>query len=121
MRYPKFEEKLRENISSSNFQGQSPNFGIVLDYSAETNTATVMSARPGSAKPGEIYKDVPCPQNIGVQMVAPEPGRPCQLSFPGGTQVAPMIVGFFNPRHVENDYMSNTLAKNDIPRFMMEL
>lgn len=121
MRYPKFEEKLRQNIDSSQLNNRNPYFGIVLTYDPETNTATVMTARPGSGKPGEIYRNVSCPQTLGVQMVAPEAGRPCQLSFPGGIQVEPIITSFFNPNHVEIDHRKQSVAKNEIPRFMMEL
>lgn len=121
MRYPKFEQKLQDNINSVELRNQKPTFGIILRYDPESNTATIMTARPGSAKPGEIYKGVPCPQTLGVQMVSPEAGRPCQLQFPPGQQTAPIIVGFFNPNHIQADHMQQTLAKNDIPRFMMEI
>lgn len=122
MKYVQFENKIRDNIVKDvNRQNFAPSFGMVAEYDRETNTATVVTARPGSNQMGEIYRNVPCPVTVGVQAVAPELGKPCQLTFPNGTQGAPMISQFFNHDFRKYEYVRHYEAVVDTPRFLMEL
>lgn len=118
----KYHEEIRRDVVDPALrQNHAPTYGIIMSYDPENNQATIMTARPGSDQMGEVYKQVPCPQNNGVQSVDPEPGRPCVLSFPNGTQNSPIITAFFNPRYQENDYAKQTRARNEIPRFLTEI
>lgn len=119
-KYPKFEQAIRENIVEANEAQKSlPGYGIILDYDPMYNTATVMMADPSSDLPGELFHDVMCPTNMGLQTVAPEPGRPCWVVFRNNSQAMPMITHFFNHVYHKIDYSRYTTSLNTIPRFML--
>lgn len=115
-------EQIRENIVSvENRKNHTPTMGIILSYDRDTNMATVMTAMPGSFDTGEQYSHVPCPSNIGVQGVAPEPGRPCTLLFPYGNHANPIILNYFSPNYQKHDRDKQSRAQNELPHFMTEL
>jgi len=119
---PKFEGKLREQlIYRDDQQRAQPGYGMVMAYDPVENTATVLMSMPGSDQVGEYYHNVPCPTNMGVQVVAPEQGRQCWVVFKDGTPANPMITHYFNHAFKDIDQYRNGRAVNEIPRFMMEL
>lgn len=118
-KYPKLTKSIKENIVQAHAQQQAvPGYGIVMNYEPSTNTATVLMASPGSDQPGEIHKEVMCPTNIGVQSVAPEPGRPCWVVFKNNNIAFPIITNFFNHVYDQIDYTKQTKAVNPLPKFM---
>lgn len=120
--YPKFEESIRERIVDPSIQKSNfPSIAMVLEYHSQHNSVDIQTARPGTYQPGEIYKNIPCPQSGGVQAVAPSPGTMCRVSFPDGSSINPVITSFFNPFYAENDYQKQYSAQNDTPRFLMEI
>lgn len=87
MNNPKFEQKIKQNILNPQTRQSaeySSGYGFIIQYYPTSNTADVMMSQKDSVDTGTIYKNVPCPTNIGIQTVAPEPGRHC---FAAGTLV----------------------------------
>lgn len=122
MNYPKFEKRIRERIVDPAMQqAAQPAFGTVMHYDKRTNTATIVLSMPGSDHLGQFYTNVPCPTTRGLQMAAPEEGRGCWVIFKDNTLANPMITHFANPDFEGIDYHKQYEAKNDIPRFMMEM
>lgn len=120
--YPRFESKVRDRVVNPAFQEVAqPGYGVVLKYSVRENTATVLMSQPGSDQIGHIYTNVPCPTTVGLQMAAPEFGRPCWVQFADGTMSNPMITHYFNHNYEDIDHRRHSQAINDTPRFMTEL
>lgn len=122
MKYPKFEQKVRERIvDSAERERTRPGYGIVIEYDVDNNTATVLMAHPGTDQPGEFFMNVPCPDVFGVQTVAPSLGKPCWVEFRDATNSNPVITHFFNHVYRETEYEQQYTVNNDVPRFLMEL
>lgn len=122
MEYPKFEQKVREKITEPmRMQNAQPGYALILNYNPKTNTAMVVTSLQGSDQLGEIYKDVPCPVSVGVQVRAPRLGTPCWVSFRDGTSTTPIITSFFNPHFEEYDSHSQNYAQNSLPKFMLTM
>ena len=123
MANPKFENKIKQNIVAPNTQQRNMSgYAIVLTYNGNTNTASIQMGKPGSPGLGKIYKDVPCPTNIGLQGVAPELGRPCFVDFKGNgnsSDYYPVITTFFNHVYNEIDFEKQNTAVNNIPRYIL--
>lgn len=119
---PKMKAKIEQEILlPKQVSENQPGWGFVTSYDATRNTARVIMSRPGSDQPGEIYNNVPCPVQLGIQGVAPEPGRPCWVVFKGGNFQYPIITHFFNYNYGEHDYGRSTRAGQVLPGFMMEM
>lgn len=119
---PKFNQKLKESVLQPQLeQAAQPGYGIILDYNVRANTATVLMSNRGSEDLGEIYEQVPCPVQMGVQSMAPEPGRPCWISFKDNSFQFPVITHFFNHVYETVDYPRQYEAVNSVPRFMYGL
>jgi len=96
--------------------------GMILAYHSKTNTADIITAKPGSGQMGHLYKDVPCPVvSPGVQTVSPIPGRPCSVTFRDGNEAEPIISHFYNQVYADIDHEKQYYAEDEIPRFMSEL
>lgn len=122
MKYPKFEEAIKNNIVNPAInQTKQPGYGLVLDYDPVNNTATIITAKHGTDRPDQLYYNVPCPVSPGVQGVAPEVGRPCWLVFRDPQSPTPMITHFFSFNHLDKDYRDQNQTNNLIPRFMSEI
>ncbi|HJS83582.1 MAG TPA: hypothetical protein VJ742_12185 [Nitrososphaera sp.] len=120
--YPKFEKKVRDEIVGQVMrESQQPGYGLILAYDKYTNTATIITSQPGSEQMGEIYKNVPCPVNMGIQSAAPKSGYPCWIQFKDGTMTQPYITNYFNPLFRDLDYTNQYRAVNDIPMYMLEM
>lgn len=119
-KYPKLTKSIKENIVQAHKNTQmQPGYGIIMDYDSTNNTATVLMSSAASDEPGELLKQVMCPTHIGVQSVAPEPGRPCWVVFKNGTIASPIITNYFNHAFDQVDYTKQYQATNPLPRFMM--
>lgn len=116
------ERQPRQSVSTVQAMQVMPStYGIITSYNPTYNTATVITAKPGSSEFGETLFDVPCPVHLGVQAVAPEVGRPCWVSFKDNSMAEPMITHFFNHVYNEIDYLRQTKAINPIPRYILNL
>lgn len=115
----KFDRKVTESIIKPHLRTMGePGFGIVITYDQNSNTATVLMAQKGSDAAGEIYHNVPCPTTMGVQTVAPDPGRQCAVTFKNGNIGSPIITNFFNYMYEQFDYSKQNTAPAPMPYFM---
>lgn len=122
MRYPKFEEKLKQQVLNPTLQqNYGPGDGMILSYNPVHNTATVLMSQPGSDEIGRIERDVICPSVMGVQAVSPKMGDACAVQYYDGTKTKPFITHFYNDFYEQSDYRRQFIAENDVPRFMMEM
>lgn len=121
MRNYKLDNKVQQEIATANLKTSQPGYGIVMEYNSTDNTATVLLAQPGSDIPGEFHRKVPCPTTFGVQSVAPEVGRPCWVTFRDGLQSSPVITHYFHHDYENMEYDAQYYAKNQTPRFMLEM
>lgn len=96
------------------------NFGIVQTYDPATNTATVLMSAPDSDELGDLITNVPCPVTLGIQNVAPEPGRPCWVVFKGAqNDRKAMISHYFNHQFEKFDHPKLYNARSSIPRYSL--
>lgn len=117
---PKFDKHLRDKIDIADNQRSKPRHGIVTAYDRENNTATVLLSDPTTDVPTDVLTNVPCPVMLGIQMVAPEPGRPCVVIFKGASESIPYITHFFNHRYGKYDYDRQTQSSTGVPNFMLQ-
>lgn len=117
-----FEKKVQDNIIKPYIEGQvQPGYGIILNYDKRRNVANVLMAQAGSDMPGEMYSNVPCPSNLGVQGVNPEKGRKCWVAFKNSDGQYPIITHFYNDFYDQYDYPKQNPAVAPLPRFMYSL
>lgn len=123
MQHELFDKKLRDGVIQQSFDRQlefSSGHGIILDYDAKTNTATVLMSKPGTDQVGDVLREVLCPTNIGIQGAAPEAGRPCWVDFKSGRNIA-VITHYFNHLYDKYDYIRQTRAVINTPRFLFTM
>ena len=119
---PKFNQYIDSKIQTSDETRNIDRFGVVLSYNGVTNTATVLMSSPSTESAGDIIENVPCPVLMGIQMAAPEPGRPCWVCFKGNRgEKYPMISQFFNHDFEKYDYQRHTAASTGIPFYMLSM
>jgi hypothetical protein len=95
--------------------------GVISSYDRYTHTCTVIVSRPDTDEVEEILRNVPCPVLLGVQAVAPEPGRPCYVVYKGGNKSQALITHFYNHRYSEYDYSRQTRAEVAIPSYLLNI
>lgn len=96
MNYPKFDQKINDQISLAKMQQAKPRIGTVVQYNKYTHTAMVVLQSQYAGTIGNIIKDVPCPMIYGVQTVAPEPGDECMVGFQDDNERNPYIITFIS-------------------------
>lgn len=120
--FPKFEQRLRTKVVDRALQqNQKPGYALVLSFDAIKNTCDIVTALPGSDKLGEVLTNIPAPTQPGVQAAAPRPGMMCWLGHRDGMTSDPYITHFFDPRFQETQYTKQYTARNDIPRFIIQM
>lgn len=119
MEHPKFEQKLIDKVVNPALGASEANaIAVVLIYDARTNTADIMANRMGSNLMGEIFREVQCPINQGVQTVSPKAGIMCRIAFRSKSQTDPYILSFFDNTYETTSYFDNNYAQNEIPSFL---
>lgn len=119
MNNPKFERKIDQKVvKPASDQALTSGYGVILAYHKDSNTANVQMTNKNSIEAGRIYNNVPCPTSIGVQGVAPAPGRPVFVDFHGTSDYMPIIVSIFNPYYYEIDNTTQNASVNNIPRYI---
>jgi hypothetical protein len=106
------------SVNSDYVQGR---YGVVTSYNSVSHTVTVIISGPSSETADEILTNVPCPVILGIQSVAPEPGRPCWVMFKDGKIGSPLITHFYNHQYVTYDYPKQSKAPIGIPNYFLEL
>ncbi len=115
------EECVKGLVQSDRTQHPSGVLGVVASFDRYTNTATVIVSASDSDVVEEILYKVPCPVLLGVQSVAPEPGRPCYVAFKGGNKNQALITHFYNHMYDETDYGRQTQADVALPSYLLNL
>jgi hypothetical protein len=102
-------------------RAQRPNgvLGVISSYDRYTNTATVMVSKPDTDEIEEILPNVPCPVLLGVQSVAPEPGRPCYVVYKNGNKSQALITHYYNHRYDHYDYFKQARAEVLLPSYLL--
>lgn len=120
--FPKFEQKLRSNVVDRALQqGQKPGYAVVVGFDPVMNTCDIITASPGSDELGEVLTNIPCPTQSGVQGAAPRPGVMAWVAYRDGTTGDPFITHFFDPSFDKNQYTKQYNARNDTPRFLVQM
>ena len=117
---PKLTRAIDDHLMRDRQSRATPRMGIVASYNTDQNTATVIMSDRFSDQLTDVIKDVPCPTNMGVQMVAPEPGRACWVAFDGQGERNPFILSFMNPHYGKYDTMKQLMSDPGIPRYMLD-
>ena len=92
--------------------------GVIMQFDKKMNTAVIVLDDPFSGQVGNIINNVPCPEIMGVQMVAPSPGTRCLVGFRDDNENNPYIVTYFTDPGKISGYSSNYFASTGIPKFM---
>lgn len=110
------DDTLLKNRYQKNTNGT---IGTIISYEKMTNTATVVISKQETSDIDEIITGVPCPTFLGVQMVAPESGRPCWIVFKNGDVTQPLITHFYNHLYSKYDYPKQMGSSNIIPTYLL--
>ena len=116
---PEDKAYLKQCINEQRQQYPNGALGVISSYDRYTNTATVIVSRPDTDEVEEIMHRVPCPVLLGVQAVAPEPGRPCFLVFKGGNRSQALITHYYNHRYDQADYDKQTRSHVGLPSYLI--
>ncbi len=100
-------------------QQESGTEGVIFSYNRHKNTATVGVAAKDTGELREILNNVLCPTFLGVQMVSPQPGQMCWVTFKNGKLNQPIITHFYNHRYEENDFGKQSRTPFSIPNYLM--
>lgn len=117
----KLKECIQTEINVNRTQYPNGVLGVVSSYDRYRNTASVIISKPDSDEIDEILNNVACPVLLGIQSVAPTPGRPCYVVFKGGNRSQPLITHFYNHRYDQFDYGKQTAADIALPNFLLNL
>jgi hypothetical protein len=122
MNNPKFNKHIDNQIKAKQQTQSSGRHGIILTYNAVQNTATIGLSAPDSDVLIDLLRNVPCPTQIGVQTVAPEPGRPCWVAFKGNKDNNNAVVShYFNHMYNSFDYPKQSGAATGVPSFLTRM
>lgn len=113
--------KIESKLSSASSIKSGMRIGVISSYNAFNNTATVLVSEPDSDAIDEIIREVPCPVYMGLQNVAPEPGRMCIVVFKNGAITQPIITNFFNHSYKKFDYLRHNRAGYALPQYMVSM
>jgi hypothetical protein len=117
--YPKFDQKINDQISNNKFQQTKTRPGTIMAYNKSTNTATVLLEERYAGTIGDIIANVPCPFTYGIQAVAPHPGVRCIVGFREDAERNPYIVTFYNDAYDTPKNIINTHVDTGTPKFMV--
>lgn len=117
--YPKFDQKINDQINAHKFQQSKPRPGTVMSYDQRTNTATILIDEKYSDTIGDMVANVPCPFYYGVQTVAPAPGTRCYVAFRDSSEKEPYIINYFNDENSGFKNVVQNSVNTGIPKFMV--
>lgn len=118
LNYPKFENKIQNQIDQSKMRQARGRPGIIMAYDIRTNSASILVDDQMSGQIGNIMHDVPCPVNVGVQTVAPEPGTRCYVQFRDDNEGSAYVAFYFDQHQVSSSYSRNYTINTGIPKYM---
>jgi hypothetical protein len=117
--YPKFDQKIQDQINLSNLQQPRTRPGVVMSFNKMSNTAVVVLDDHNSELMGSVLNDVPCPVTKGVQSVSPTIGTRCLVAFRDTNESSPYILNFFDDTKRNISFPLNYVVDTGIPRFMV--
>lgn len=117
--YPKFDQKIQDQINNTLMQKQKPRYGVVLEFNQKTNKCDILVEDQNTSSITSVIKAVPCPITNGVQTVAPYPGLRCVVGFRDDNENIPYIISFFDDGRSGNRFAKNYKVNTGIPRFMV--
>lgn len=118
LNYPKFENKIQNQIDQSKMRQARGRPGIIMAYDIRTNSASILVDDQMSGQIGNIMHDVPCPVSVGIQMVAPEPGTRCYVQFRDDNEGSAYVAFYFDQHQVSSSYSRNYTVNTGIPKYM---
>lgn len=115
---PKFDQHIKSKIAQERAEESSGRYGVIMSYDKNENTATVLLSAKDSDGVGDLITGVLCPVYPGIQMVAPDAGRPCWVVFKDRKgDKFPMVSHYFNHNYRKYDYKKQTEHFIGLPRF----
>lgn len=118
IQYPKFDQKINDQIQSARMQQARSRMGTVAQYDKIHNTLTIIIESQYSDTVGGVIENVPCPIIYGIQSVQPGPGDRCIVGFRDENETIPYIINFIDD--FKSDKIINMgIANNGIPRYMI--
>ena len=119
---PKFQSYIKSQADTAAMQQTASRYGVIQDYDPATHTATVLLPAQDSDAIGEILQGVPCPVTLGIEMVAPEAGRPCWVAIRRGqSNRGAIITNYFHHNFMSVDGPKKANMRSGIPGFMSRL
>jgi hypothetical protein len=118
MHYPKFDSKIQSRIDASRMRQSKTRPGVIMKFDVTTNTADVILDDAYSGQLGNIISKVPCPMNVGIQTVAPEPGTRCLIGFRDDNENNAYVISYFEEPNLNSNYMYNYSVDSGIPKFL---
>jgi hypothetical protein len=117
--YPKFDQKINEQISMRNFQQSKTRPATIINYDQSHNTATILIDEKYSSTIGDMVSKVPCPFYYGIQTVAPSPGTRCYVAFRDNSETEPYIISYFNDENSGFKNITQNSVYTGVPKFMV--
>lgn len=115
----KTQQCIDHSIQENAYNKKTGTMGTILTYDRYSNMATVLTTKPETDEADEVMKNVPCPTYMGIQMVAPEPGRLCWIIFKNGNITQPLISHYYNHRYDEHDYPRQAGSYLQAPSYLL--
>jgi len=117
--YPKFDQKIQNQIDLTSMKMAKTRPGMVLSYDKQNNTARVLLDEQFSENIGSVLESVPCPVTKGVQSVSPSVGTRCLIGFRDNNQASPYILNYFEDTRLNTSFMVNYTVNTGIPKFLV--
>lgn len=112
-------DEARNAVAENRLQSMTGRLGVIAQYDEISNTATVLISGEQSDAIEDVLEHVMCPVTLGVQTVAPSPGRLCWVVFKNGNYSQPLISHYYNHRYSDYDYGKQTQANNGLPSYLL--
>lgn len=112
---------VQKELHHSRTQNPTGVLGVISAYDRYTNTASVITSQPDTDEIDEVMRNVPCPVLLGIQSVAPEPGRPCFVVFKNGNRTKPLISHYYNHNYDKYDYSKQNKTHIAFPSYLINL
>jgi hypothetical protein len=113
------QQQINDSINQHTAQNVAGRLGVIMSYDKYTHTATVAITKEQTDEIDEVITKVMCPVTLGVQAVAPEPGRPCWVVFKDNNITQGLITHFFNHRYSTYDYPKQSKTHVTVPSYLL--
>lgn len=119
---PNFDQHLKDQARQHASEAPVARYGSVVSYDPAKNTATVALSAKDSDGIDRYLENVPCPVFMGIQLAAPEPGRPCYVVWlSANSESRPVISHYFNHEYQKRDYYRQSDARTGVSQFYLNM